>query len=654
MDKGTILLADNLIRALETRAEFLENAGYRVIKASNYDEALRQLSDAWVHLAVLDMRLVDDNDTEDESGLRLAENENFRTIPKIILTGFPTYATVREALTPFPDGTPKAVAFLAKEEGLDALLVAIEAGFRDHVRRDRDLKIIWNPPPALSFHHLAALFEPTLDPVHLPARLAELEDLLRKLFYGVQQITLLGPVWQRTGRVALEVMAYYPTDQARYLVTCGESGAILAEYAGIRRNAGQRQPNPRELLKAETRHYAALAWQFPTADIETQTFERYFYENGDRKVSAAIEQLYQAVLPPWHRQTPALQTEQNLTQAYLQALPCDASPPSPGELEQIIPLLSQAALACHLPQVHSASGQISYHFSGGRKLNFPNPLLHLDQGLLEGTAARCSISLGCLEVDMLLVSRDGRVWPTDFSHLGLAPVWQDYVAFESAIRFNLIPSSDLLALYDMEQQLLALDSLSGSIPSSNVELECKAALSAILSIRRQAAELLGDHPLPYLTGLFYNTLQGFQPEHFRIRQPKKTIVNWLHRLMLAGLFAEMLTRQVTLGEANPPKPMGIHIDEKNHQVTVDGRDVHLTPTEFDLLLYLYRHADQLCRREEIASAVFGAASASLETAKGQLNTHIDRLRSKIEKEPRAPRYLMTVRGQGYKLGLAHK
>ena len=89
-------------------------------------------------------------------------------------------------------------------------------------------------------------------------------------------------------------------------------------------------------------------------------------------------------------------------------------------------------------------------------------------------------------------------------------------------------------------------------------------------------------------------------------------------------------------------------------VTVDGREVHLTPTEFDLLLHLYRNANQLCRREEIARAVFGAASTSLETVKGQLNTHMDRLRFKIEKDAKSPRYLLTVRGEGYKLVQAPK
>ena len=143
--------------------------------------------------------------------------------------------------------------------------------------------------------------------------------------------------------------------------------------------------------------------------------------------------------------------------------------------------------------------------------------------------------------------------------------------------------------------------------------------------------------------------KGCAPEMLLVRQPKKVIARLLHRLMFAGLLAERIAHQAAPGEANSPNPAGIAIDEENHLVTVDGRQVHLTPTEFDLLLHLYQNAGQLCRRAEIARAVFGAASASLDTVKGQLNTHMDRLRFKIEKDPKIPRYLLTVRGQGYKL-----
>jgi len=650
MEKGTILLADNLPKALDTRAEFLQKAGYRVIKAASDAEALQHLENSWVHLAVLDIRLVEDNNPEDLSGLELAENPTFRAIPKIMMTGFPSYASVRDSLHPKPDGLPYAIDYLAKEEGLDALLVAVEAAFRNHVKIDRDLKIVWNPPIMASFPHLATIFDPAIDPSQLANRAAELEDLLRKLFYGTQQITLLRPVWQRAGRAALEAMAYYPTDTARFLVTCGLSEAIIPEFVRTQMGTLPGERSIRELVKAETRHYAALAWRFPSAHVETQTFERFFSENTERRVSAAIEQLFQQSLAPWHHQTPAPQAAKNLAQAYAESLDPRPQSFSSSELKPLIAQLSQAGLPHRLPQVSSTADQITYQFSNGRTLTFLNPCMLLEQGC-EGGPSRYGMTVGSLELDTLLVSQDGQVWPTDFSHLGLAPAWQDHLALETAIRFNMIPSSDLLAVHDFEQELLSIDGLSGSIPLSNVELECKPALNAILTIRHQAAKLLGDDIRPYWTGLFFHTLQGFQPDQFLLRQPKKTILNLLHRLMLAGMLVEYIATPENPLDPAPRTTIGITIDEENQVVTVDGKEVHLTPIEFNLMLHLYRRAGHLCRREEIARAVFGEESASLDAIKGQLNTHMGRLRSKIEKEPQSPRYLHTVRGAGYKLVL---
>jgi hypothetical protein len=76
-------------------------------------------------VAVVDIRLVDDTDEKDVSGLTLAK-ETDPSIPKIILTGFPTYDAVREALGPSLNGLPLAVGFVAKNEGLYKLLAAIQ------------------------------------------------------------------------------------------------------------------------------------------------------------------------------------------------------------------------------------------------------------------------------------------------------------------------------------------------------------------------------------------------------------------------------------------------------------------------------------------------------------------------------------------------
>lgn len=124
--KNTILLADNDLDFLNTRAEFLEQKGYRVFKAFTLEMAQHLLDNENIHLAILDIRLVDDDDEKDVSGLKLAKTPAYRAIPKIILTGFPSAKAVLEALGPAVDGLPPAVDFVAKEEGPEFLIDAVQ------------------------------------------------------------------------------------------------------------------------------------------------------------------------------------------------------------------------------------------------------------------------------------------------------------------------------------------------------------------------------------------------------------------------------------------------------------------------------------------------------------------------------------------------
>jgi DNA-binding NtrC family response regulator len=125
MVKATILLADNDPDFLQTRGEFLRRAGYRLLTAASPAEASGFLEREDIDLALLDIRLRDDDDEKDTSGLVLAEEEA-RSVPKIILTGFPSHDYVREALRPRLDGLSAAADFLAKRDGPGAMLAAVE------------------------------------------------------------------------------------------------------------------------------------------------------------------------------------------------------------------------------------------------------------------------------------------------------------------------------------------------------------------------------------------------------------------------------------------------------------------------------------------------------------------------------------------------
>ena len=91
------------------------------------------------------------------------------------------------------------------------------------------------------------------------------------------------------------------------------------------------------------------------------------------------------------------------------------------------------------------------------------------------------------------------------------------------------------------------------------------------------------------------------------------------------------------------------IDVAGHSVKRDGQPIQLTPLEFDLLVALARKPWQVFTREVLLEQVWGyrhAADTRL------VNVHVQRLRSKVERDPEHPEVVVTVRGVGYKAGPA--
>lgn len=90
---------------------------------------------------------------------------------------------------------------------------------------------------------------------------------------------------------------------------------------------------------------------------------------------------------------------------------------------------------------------------------------------------------------------------------------------------------------------------------------------------------------------------------------------------------------------------GIHIDPVKRQVSVDNRPVELTAKEFDLLLHFASSPGHVFTRMQLLEQVWGYHYAGYEHT---VNSHINRLRAKIEKDPARPDYILTVWGVGYR------
>lgn len=91
------------------------------------------------------------------------------------------------------------------------------------------------------------------------------------------------------------------------------------------------------------------------------------------------------------------------------------------------------------------------------------------------------------------------------------------------------------------------------------------------------------------------------------------------------------------------------IDKRRHEVTVSGERIDLTPLEFHILEKLASEPGRAWSRNDLLDEVW---STDYEGYQRNVDPHINRLRRKIEADPKNPRYVLTVRGVGYKLNEA--
>lgn len=92
---------------------------------------------------------------------------------------------------------------------------------------------------------------------------------------------------------------------------------------------------------------------------------------------------------------------------------------------------------------------------------------------------------------------------------------------------------------------------------------------------------------------------------------------------------------------------GLRIDRARRSVTLDGRPVELTARELDLLTEFARHPGTVFTRSQLLDRVWGMGDGVYEHT---VNTHINRLRAKLEADPSHPTRILTVWGVGYKFG----
>ena len=103
-------------------------------------------------------------------------------------------------------------------------------------------------------------------------------------------------------------------------------------------------------------------------------------------------------------------------------------------------------------------------------------------------------------------------------------------------------------------------------------------------------------------------------------------------------------------EAQLIEAPGLRIDLQRREVRVAEQPVELTAKEFDLLVYFARSPGRVFTRAQLLDQVWGYSHSGYEHT---VNSHINRLRNKIERDPANPDYIQTVWGVGYRFAETH-
>lgn len=169
--------------------------------------------------------------------------------------------------------------------------------------------------------------------------------------------------------------------------------------------------------------------------------------------------------------------------------------------------------------------------------------------------------------------------------------------------------------------------------------------TAIEAIRRGAHDyLLKPCPVPQI---LESVRKGLAKR--RHEQHRRELVSRLEHTLSELVSVEQLENEepVLLPTADQPlEVQGVRLDRERHIVTVGGRSINLTPTEFKLLACLMETPDQICSPQHLVRRAQGY-EADPWGARAIVRVHIRRLRRKLEPDPGRPRYIVNVRGVGY-------
>jgi CheY-like chemotaxis protein len=531
MIQKRILVVDDVPDWRAMMAGLLSEEGYHVKTAGSSSEALRLLVRERFHVAVLDVRL-DETDEGNTEGLNLMlrTRDIDPSMAIIILTGYPTLDMVTEALRPDETGISPAFDFVEKDKISQDLLPGIKRALQSVVRINDDLAI----QDEEGFFSQAARrlrFAETREPPDADLR-QEIEELFRKLFFDCQEIAVYPVSQGYSGTAVVKVKPHYrdrgPGEAV--IAKCGERSAVEREVNAYDTHVkgvvgGHRLPQ--KLDVARTRSLGGIIYSFAGIPFgEVRDFATLYQEGSLSEVEKVIENLFRETCFPWSREECSRKKFFYLTDYYRSLLGLEQT-----ALERAFKEMLESKQNTCFELADGLRETISFIDQG---VSLPNPVWFVGKHPLFCPTHVCTVH-GDLNGWNVLVDKHGDVWLIDFGKCGEGHILQDFTALESFVKFSLVSTDNLSALYEWERGLLTSDfHVNPSLVNSFGIEELDKAFTTVCKIRQLAYKALGEHDMTeYYIGLLFHALKLLTI----LGLPRKTSE---HALISAALICERL------------------------------------------------------------------------------------------------------------------
>ncbi len=488
--QGRILLVDDDERWLNEISSILQRSGFYVDTVATISQAIQKLDETFYHLAILDIRM-EDNDQNNAEGMtllnKLDESNLLGAIEIIMLSAYGTMKQMREAFAHH-----RVVDFLSKED-FDNLefLEQVARVFADKVLINLNLDIHWQqvsgPEPIVTNLELAGVRIKRDKP--LLSRIAvELDDLLCRLFHKADGLLVKPLTFGHSGAVVLLATPFYKDGAGQpVVVKFGDFHNIDLEYRNFKHYVqnfigGARSTNVIELRR--TPRLGGIVYSLLGSASERLESFGSFYSHADiSQIKDLLNRLFHETCGPWYANPGRLQLH-DLTNEYQQLLGFNQE-----NLEQA---LSQG--------LKSVQGKHKLHFNSlDGERTFTNPIMATADQRFVKPIYICSTH-GDLNENNVLVDGTGNAWLIDFYSTGPGHILRDAAKLDSVVRFQLLSSEDatLNERLILEQALCNVDRFSQverlayDFHTENTALA--KAYAVVVHLRTLAYSLVSQNP----------------------------------------------------------------------------------------------------------------------------------------------------------------